>query len=120
TGPQGAEPPAPLDAEALHAYLARTPARLLGVWLPDTVGDLRAQNLPGTLDEHPNWQHVIADGDGRPVSLEQIATASGVRRLTGALRETRPGRPAPAVRGHRRERPTAHAVAVPAGAATSQ
>ncbi|MFF8781209.1 4-alpha-glucanotransferase [Streptomyces sp. NPDC015140] len=120
TGPQGAEPPAPLDAEALHAYLARTPARLLGVWLPDTVGDLRAQNLPGTLDEHPNWQHVIADGDGRPVSLEQIATASGVRRLTGALRETRTGRPAPAVRGHRRERPAAHAVAVPAGAATSQ
>ncbi|MEU6291348.1 4-alpha-glucanotransferase [Streptomyces sp. NPDC046988] len=120
TGPQGAEPPAPLDAEALHAYLARTPARLLGVWLPDTVGDLRAQNLPGTLDEHPNWQHVIADGDGRPVSLEQIATASGVRRLTGALRETRPGRPAPAVRGHRRERPAAQAVAVPAGAATSQ
>ncbi|MGW8635102.1 4-alpha-glucanotransferase [Streptomyces sp. NPDC055793] len=120
TGPQGAEPPAPLDAEALHAYLARTPARLLGVWLPDTVGDLRAQNLPGTLDEHPNWQHVIADGDGRPVSLEQIATASGVRRLTGALREKRPGRPAPAVRGHRRERPAAQAVAVPAGAATSQ
>ncbi|MFF8681064.1 4-alpha-glucanotransferase [Streptomyces sp. NPDC015237] len=120
TGPQSAEPHAPLDAEALHAYLARTPARLLGVWLPDTVGDLRAQNLPGTLDEHPNWQHVIADGDGRPVSLEQIATASGVRRLTGALRETRPGRPAPAVRGHRRERPAAHAVAVPAGAATSQ
>ncbi|MFC7986851.1 4-alpha-glucanotransferase [Streptomyces sp. NPDC057336] len=86
-GPQDGAAPAPPDAETLHAYLARTPARLLGVWLPDTVGDLRAQNLPGTLDEHPNWQHVIADGDGRPVSLEQLAAGPGARRLTRALRD---------------------------------
>ncbi|MFI1734552.1 4-alpha-glucanotransferase [Streptomyces acidicola] len=100
------------DVESLHAYLARTPARLLGVWLPDAVGDLRAQNLPGTLDEHPNWQHVIADGDGRPVALEQIAAAPGVERLTRALRDATAGRAAAG--------PATHAATEPAGATTSQ
>ncbi|MFH9575363.1 4-alpha-glucanotransferase [Streptomyces sp. NPDC017230] len=113
-GPSGAP-----DAEALYAHLARTPARLLGVWLPDTVGDLRAQNLPGTSDEHPNWQHVIADGDGSPVSLEQVAAAPGTERLTRALRAAVSGSGTRAARGHRRARPSAHAVAEPAGATTS-
>ena len=34
--------------EALHRYVAATPARLLGVALTDAVGDVRAQNQPGT------------------------------------------------------------------------
>ncbi|MFJ9861179.1 4-alpha-glucanotransferase [Streptomyces albogriseolus] len=108
------------DAEALHAYLARTPARLLGVWLPDTVGDLRAQNLPGTFDEHPNWQHVIADGDGTPVPLEQLAASPGTERLTRALRATAAGPAAQPRPAHRSEGPSPHPVSGPAGATTSQ
>lgn len=76
------------DTVALHRYLARTPARLVGVWLPDAVGDVRSQNLPGTFDEHPNWQHVIADSDCRPVTLEGLAAAFGPVQLAEALTPT--------------------------------
>ena len=50
--------------EALHRYLARTPARLLGVSLADAVGDRRAQNQPGTDQEYPNWRVPLTDADG--------------------------------------------------------
>lgn len=58
--------------EALHAFLALTPARLLGVSLPDAVGDRRAENQPGTFDEYPNWKLPLADGAGRPVLVEDL------------------------------------------------
>ncbi|WP_328875738.1 4-alpha-glucanotransferase [Streptomyces sp. NBC_00287] len=62
---------------ALHRFLAHTPAKLLGVWLPDTVGDRRPQNLPGTLDEYPNWRLPVADPDGRPLPLEELTAHPG-------------------------------------------
>jgi 4-alpha-glucanotransferase len=41
---------------ALHRYLWLSPARLINIMLTDAVGDRRAQNLPGTVDEYPNWR----------------------------------------------------------------
>ncbi|MBC2902416.1 4-alpha-glucanotransferase [Streptomyces cupreus] len=64
---------------ALHRFLAHTPAKLLGVWLPDTVGDRRPQNLPGTLDEYPNWRLPVADPSGRPLPLEELTAHPGPR-----------------------------------------
>ncbi len=88
-GQDGAPDGPSADTLALHRYLARTPARLTGVWLPDAVGDVRSQNLPGTADdEHPNWQHVIADGSGSPVTLEDLAAAPGPLQLADALTPT--------------------------------
>lgn len=66
-------------ALALHRFLARTPAKLLGVWLPDTVGDRRPQNLPGTSDEYPNWRLPLAGPDGRPLTLEDLSAHPGPR-----------------------------------------
>jgi 4-alpha-glucanotransferase len=57
---------------ALHAFLARTPARLVGVALADAVGERRTQNQPGTSDEYPNWRVPLADAEGRPVLLEDL------------------------------------------------
>jgi 4-alpha-glucanotransferase len=57
---------------ALYAYLARTAAVLVGVSLADAVGDRRAQNIPGTSDEYPNWQIPLCDGSGRAVLLEDL------------------------------------------------
>ncbi|WP_037576323.1 4-alpha-glucanotransferase [Phaeacidiphilus oryzae] len=71
---------------ALHRFLLRTPARLLGVWLPDVVGDPRPQNLPGTSNEYPNWRLPVADPDGRPVSLEEITAAPGAAALGEVMR----------------------------------
>ncbi len=63
--------------QAVYRYLLRTPARMVGVWLPDGVGDRRPQNLPGTWDQYPNWRLPVADAEGRPVSLEDLAAAPG-------------------------------------------
>ena len=57
---------------ALHRAVAASPARLLGVSLPDVVGDRRAQNQPGTDQEYPNWRVPLADAEGVPVLLEDL------------------------------------------------
>jgi 4-alpha-glucanotransferase len=67
--------------EALHRYLTRTPCRLLGVSLPDAIGDRRAINQPGTSHEYPNWRMPLAGGDGRPVLLEDISASERARSL---------------------------------------
>ncbi|MEU9622825.1 4-alpha-glucanotransferase [Streptomyces sp. NPDC048155] len=66
---------------AVHRFLLRTPARMIGVWLPDTVGDRRPQNLPGTWDQYPNWRLPVADAEGHPVTLEELAAAPRLHRL---------------------------------------
>ena len=83
----------PLDREpsltdqvvALYAYLARTPALLIGVSLPDAVGQRQPQNVPGTTDEYPNWRIPLADGEGKPVFLEDLAAHPGPRAIADAV-----------------------------------
>ncbi|MFJ7159230.1 4-alpha-glucanotransferase [Streptomyces sp. NPDC101118] len=72
---------------ALYGFLLRTPARLVGVWLPDGVGDRRPQNLPGTWDEYPNWRLPVADASGRPLALEEVVASPRLNALMRALRE---------------------------------
>jgi 4-alpha-glucanotransferase len=72
--------------KALHRFLARTPARMLGVWLPDAVGDRRPQNLPGTWDQYPNWRLPIAGADGHPLTLEQLAASPRLHALAEEVR----------------------------------
>jgi 4-alpha-glucanotransferase len=67
--------------EALHRFLALTPAKLIGVALADAVGDRRAMNQPGTSTEYPNWRLPLADGVGQPVLLEDLMTAIRVTTL---------------------------------------
>jgi len=57
---------------ALHRAVAQSPARLVGIALPDVVGDRRAQNQPGTDQEYPNWRVPMSDADGQPVLLEDL------------------------------------------------
>jgi 4-alpha-glucanotransferase len=74
---------------ACYTFLARTPALLVGVSLADAVGDRRPQNIPGTTDEYPNWRIPLCDGEGRAVSLDDLADSRGVRavaRVVAGLR----------------------------------
>jgi 4-alpha-glucanotransferase len=74
---------------ACYAFLARTPALLVGVSLADAVGDRRPQNIPGTSDEYPNWRVPLCDGEGRAVSLDDLADSRRVRavaRVVAGLR----------------------------------
>lgn len=75
------------EIQAVHRYLLRTPARMIGVWLPDAVGDRRPQNLPGTWDQYPNWRLPIADAQGRPMTLEELAGSPRLWALVEVLRE---------------------------------
>ncbi|QXJ21027.1 4-alpha-glucanotransferase [Actinomadura graeca] len=70
---------------ALHAFLGRTPARLIGVSLADAVGERRTQNQPGTVDEYPNWRVPLADASGRPVLLEDLPANPRVREAVRGL-----------------------------------
>ncbi|MFS8197186.1 4-alpha-glucanotransferase [Streptomyces sp. CWNU-52B] len=85
------------EIQAVHRFLLSTPARLVGVWLPDAVGDRRPQNLPGTWDQYPNWRLPVADAEGRPVTLEELAASPRLHALIEVVREGRtPGGPEPA------------------------
>jgi 4-alpha-glucanotransferase len=43
-------------AIAVYRYLHRSSARFLLVQFEDTLGVATQMNLPGTVDEHPNWR----------------------------------------------------------------
>ncbi|MFD5766162.1 4-alpha-glucanotransferase [Streptomyces sp. NPDC127049] len=95
----GLLPEGPGDEEAeiraVHRFLARTPARMVGVWLPDLVGDRRPQNLPGTWDEYPNWRLPVAGPDGQPLTLERIAASPRAHALLRTVAEGVGARTAP-------------------------
>ncbi|MFE4971490.1 4-alpha-glucanotransferase [Kitasatospora sp. NPDC056651] len=78
-------PGEPLSVPALYGFLRATPAQLVGVWLPDLVGDPRPQNLPGTWDQYPNWRLPVADGTGAPVTLDHLAATPTARLLADLL-----------------------------------
>ncbi|MFD9152177.1 4-alpha-glucanotransferase, partial [Streptomyces diastaticus] len=82
---------------AVHRFLLRTPARMIGVWLPDGTGDRRPQNLPGTWDQYPNWRLPVADAQGHPVALEQLTASPRVARLLRTV-ATEDQAPAPMAR----------------------
>jgi 4-alpha-glucanotransferase len=102
-GRLGMLPEGPGDEEAavkaVHRFLLRTPAKLVGVWLPDTVGDRRPQNLPGTWDQYPNWRLPIADATGRPVSLEDLVASPRLHALMGEVARVARGGGAAGARG---------------------
>lgn len=70
---------------ALHRLLAQSHCRLLSVALPDTVGDVRPQNQPGTDREYPNWVIPLTDGSGNPVGIEQLGESELLRRIVAAV-----------------------------------
>ncbi|MGW4627236.1 hypothetical protein ACWEMU_14055, partial [Streptomyces rubiginosohelvolus] len=79
-----------LPGTAFVEMALRAPARMTGVWLPDTVGDRRPQNLPGTWDQYPNWRLPIADPEGHPVTLEEITASPRLHALMEVLRPRKP------------------------------
>ena len=77
-------PPADLPAElvlAFHRFLGRTSALLKTVQLEDVVGAEEQPNLPGTIDEHPNWRRKI------DTPIEQLARDERLSALLKAASE---------------------------------
>jgi 4-alpha-glucanotransferase len=69
------------DLYAVVAFLSRTRSRLLAIALEDLLGVVDQPNIPGTVDEHPNWRQRL------PVALEEIASAIDVAALKAATHE---------------------------------
>jgi 4-alpha-glucanotransferase len=94
---------------AIHAYLARSACALVALQIEDLVGMTDPVNVPGTSDEHPNWQRKMSFG------LEDILGRANVRHdVRRSRRESAAGKRS----GHRRR---ARQAATPlSGASWSQ
>jgi 4-alpha-glucanotransferase len=66
---------------ALYGFLARTPAMLVAATLEDALEAPDRPNVPGTIDQRPNWSLPL------PVLLDDLAADPRVRRLAGILSE---------------------------------
>jgi 4-alpha-glucanotransferase len=69
------------DLYAVAGFLARTKSRLLAISLEDLLGVIDQPNIPGTVDEHPNWRRRL------PLSIDEIAAAIDIPALKVATRE---------------------------------
>lgn len=77
------------EVAGLYAVAAASPARLLGVNLPDLTGDKRIQNQPGTDREYPNWSVPLGDPDGQPVLLSDLAQSPLAARIVEIVNRSR-------------------------------
>lgn len=77
--PDGIDPEHPPEAltqrlvDAFHRFLGATPAMLKAVQLEDAVSALEQANLPGTIDEHPNWRRKVGPPLERLVRDDRLA-----------------------------------------------
>jgi 4-alpha-glucanotransferase len=64
---------------ALHELLARTPCRLVLASPYDVLGEIRQPNLPGTVDQYPNWRIPL------PLPLEEVLRDPRMQRVAAIL-----------------------------------
>jgi 4-alpha-glucanotransferase len=69
------------DLYAVASFLARTKSRLLAISLEDLLGVIDQPNIPGTVNEHPNWRRRL------PLAIDEIAAAINVPALKTATGE---------------------------------
>jgi 4-alpha-glucanotransferase len=71
----------PVDvAVAVYRRLARGRTRMVLVSMEDALGVHERPNVPGTIDEFPNWRLAL------PASLEEIEQAEGIVRIAGEMK----------------------------------
>ena len=70
-------------ALAIHAFIARSRARLVMVQMEDVFGQLEQVNLPATSDQYPNWQRKLS------LNLEEWAADERVKALAEAMNRER-------------------------------
>ena len=69
------------DLYSVAGFLARTKSRLMALSMEDLLGVVDQPNIPGTIDEHPNWRQRL------PVALDAIGATIDVGALQAATRE---------------------------------
>ncbi|HYH22468.1 MAG TPA: malto-oligosyltrehalose trehalohydrolase [Azospirillum sp.] len=69
---------------AVHAFLARTNAAIAMVQLDDLTGEAAQVNLPGTVDQYPNWRRKLS------LSLEELSDDLRAGAIANILAAARP------------------------------
>ncbi len=64
----------------MHRFLTKTPSRLKLISPYDVIGELRQPNLPGTIDEYPNWRLPLAE------TIEELRADPRVAEIAAAFR----------------------------------
>ena len=77
------------SARSAHAFIARTPSKLAMLQPEDVFELLDQANLPGTVDQHPNWRRKL------PLALERWSSHPEVSALRDVMAERRVPIPAP-------------------------
>ncbi len=67
---------------AIHDRLAGSPVAMAAVQLDDVFEEVEAQNLPGTIDEHPNWRRIC------DVAMEDLDQSPALNDLTDLMRNS--------------------------------
>ncbi len=69
------------DIAAVAAFLGATPSRLAVIALDDILGVRDQINVPGTVNQHPNWRQKL------PVALEDLDNHDGLAGVAKAFAE---------------------------------
>lgn len=81
------EAPASLAAH-VHGKLAKAPAALVAVQLDDILNVTEAQNLPGTVDTHPNWRRRSPKLIPEIISSKALVETAGIMTAHGRASRT--------------------------------
>ena len=76
----GSEPDEATIISAMHQMLAQVPSQLKLISPYDVLAEPRQPNLPGTVDEYPNWRLPL------PLTLEQLRDDPRVSSIINAFR----------------------------------
>ncbi|HEX7951564.1 MAG TPA: malto-oligosyltrehalose synthase, partial [Burkholderiales bacterium] len=82
--PTGSQALTPALVEAIHAFVASAPCRVMMVQIEDAIGVTEQANMPGTTDAHPNWKRKL------PETIDKMATGPRLRNLAAVLSKIRP------------------------------
>jgi 4-alpha-glucanotransferase len=74
------------DFPAVAEYLGRTGSRMVSISLDDVVGAADQINIPGTVEQHPNWRRRLR------TPLESLGEHDQLQRISAALRLRANGR----------------------------
>ena len=72
------------DFDAVARFLARTKSRLLVVSLEDLLKIVDQPNIPGTVNEHPNWRQRL------PVAVDEMSSRINADALRAAMQGREP------------------------------
>ena len=79
--------PAKMNREltlAVQKFLAQAPSRIQLIPMEDALEIREQVNIPGTVDEHPNWRQKL------PVSVEAFTETESVQALASVMQQARP------------------------------